>query len=97
MSAHEDRPELRVLSADDCYQLLATRQIGRLGVNAEHYPVIFPVNYALDRVGVIVIRTNAGTKLCRSEPRERDILKWITSISRLAVAGACSCAASPRK
>lgn len=63
MTASEQGPELRVLSADDCYRLLATHQIGRLGVNAEHYPLIFPVNYALDQAGVIVIRTDAGTKL----------------------------------
>ena len=69
MSADEDRPELRVLSADECYQLLATQQIGRLGVNAEHYPVIFPVNFALDRAGVIVVRTNAGTSLPRLTTR----------------------------
>jgi nitroimidazol reductase NimA-like FMN-containing flavoprotein (pyridoxamine 5'-phosphate oxidase superfamily) len=67
MSADEDRPELRVLSADECYQLLATQRIGRRGVNAEHYPVIFPVNFALDRAGVIVIRTNAGTKLAAAD------------------------------
>jgi nitroimidazol reductase NimA-like FMN-containing flavoprotein (pyridoxamine 5'-phosphate oxidase superfamily) len=63
MTAGERRPELQVLSADDCYRLLATQQIGRLGVNAEHYPLILPVNYALDHAGVIVIRTDAGTKL----------------------------------
>lgn len=62
MNASEYPPELQVLSAEDCYALLATQQIGRLGVNAEHYPLIFPVNYALDH-GVIVIRTNASTKL----------------------------------
>jgi len=62
MTAGERRPELQILSDDDCYRLLATQQIGRLGVNAEHYPLIFPVNYALDH-GVIVIRTDAGTKL----------------------------------
>src|SRR5690348_7900465 len=54
MTTSEDRPELRVISSDDCYRLLATQQIGRLGVNAEHYPLIFPVNYALDEAGVIV-------------------------------------------
>jgi nitroimidazol reductase NimA-like FMN-containing flavoprotein (pyridoxamine 5'-phosphate oxidase superfamily) len=58
--------ELLVLSGDECYRLLATEQIGRLGVNAEHYPLIFPVNYALDR-GVIVIRTNVGTKLTAAD------------------------------
>jgi nitroimidazol reductase NimA-like FMN-containing flavoprotein (pyridoxamine 5'-phosphate oxidase superfamily) len=62
MTAGERGAELRVLSDDDCYRLLATQQIGRLGVNAEHYPLIFPVNYALDH-GVIVIRTGEGTKL----------------------------------
>ena len=41
--------------------MLATRQVGRLGVIAEHYPLIFPVNYALDH-DVIVIRTGKGTK-----------------------------------
>jgi uncharacterized protein len=56
------RPELAELDADECYRLLATHEIGRLGVNAEHYPLIFPVNYALDRE-VIVIRTHPGTKL----------------------------------
>jgi nitroimidazol reductase NimA-like FMN-containing flavoprotein (pyridoxamine 5'-phosphate oxidase superfamily) len=63
MTTGEGGPELQVLSDDDCYRLLATQQIGRLGVNAERYPLIFPVNYALDQAGVIVIRTAAGTKL----------------------------------
>lgn len=67
MTANEDRPELRVISADECYLLLATQQIGRLGVNADHYPLIFPVNYALDEAGVIVIRTNVGTKLAAAD------------------------------
>jgi nitroimidazol reductase NimA-like FMN-containing flavoprotein (pyridoxamine 5'-phosphate oxidase superfamily) len=58
--------DLQVLDADECYRLLATQQIGRLGVNAEHYPLIFPVNYAIDR-DVIVIRTGAGTKLSAAD------------------------------
>jgi uncharacterized protein len=61
-----ERSGLEVLGIDDCYRLLATQQIGRLGVNAEHYPLIFPVNYALDQ-GVIVIRTNAGIKLAAAD------------------------------
>lgn len=61
-----ERSGLEVLGIDDCYRLLATQQIGRLGVHAEHYPLIFPVNYALDQ-GVIVIRTNAGTKLAAAD------------------------------
>ena len=55
-------PEVVELDADQCYRLLATHEIGRLGVNAEHFPLIFPVNYALDR-DAIVVRTQPGTKL----------------------------------
>ena len=55
-------PSLQALTAEECYLLLATQQVGRLGVNAEHYPLIFPVNYGLDH-GVVVIRTAPGTKL----------------------------------
>jgi uncharacterized protein len=55
-------PELVELDAEQCYRLLATHEIGRLGVNAEHFPLIFPVNYALDR-DAIVVRTRPGTKL----------------------------------
>jgi nitroimidazol reductase NimA-like FMN-containing flavoprotein (pyridoxamine 5'-phosphate oxidase superfamily) len=54
------------IDGDECYRLLATQQIGRLGVNAEHYPLIFPVNYGIDH-GVIVIRTGAGTKLAAAD------------------------------
>ncbi|GAA5113102.1 pyridoxamine 5'-phosphate oxidase family protein [Pseudonocardia adelaidensis] len=61
-SDHERGAELQVLTTDECYRLLATRQIGRLGVNAEHYPLIIPLNYAVDR-DVIVMRMAPGTKL----------------------------------
>jgi nitroimidazol reductase NimA-like FMN-containing flavoprotein (pyridoxamine 5'-phosphate oxidase superfamily) len=67
MTTSQNGAELRVISADDCYRLLATQQIGRLGVNAEHYPLIFPVNYAVDEAGVIVVRTNAGTKFAAAD------------------------------
>jgi uncharacterized protein len=53
---------LTTLAADECYRLLSTHEVGRIGVNAEHYPLIFPVNYALDGT-TIVIRTAPGTKL----------------------------------
>ena len=59
--------KMQELSSDECYRLLATQQIGRLGVNAEHYPLIFPVNYALDSAGVIVVRTHPGTKLAAAD------------------------------
>ncbi len=55
-----------LIPAEDCYRLLATQEIGRLGLNAEHYPLIFPVNYALDGT-TLVIRTHAGTILGAAE------------------------------
>src|SRR3954447_20339534 len=60
------RQGLQDLGADDCYRLLATQEIGRLGVNAEHYPLIFPVNFGLDGT-TIVMRTEPGTKLAAAE------------------------------
>ncbi len=61
MTEHPAEAKLLELSHDECFALLATRQVGRLGVIAEQYPLIFPVNYALDH-DVIVIRTGGGTK-----------------------------------
>jgi nitroimidazol reductase NimA-like FMN-containing flavoprotein (pyridoxamine 5'-phosphate oxidase superfamily) len=66
MTDHEREAELQVLTSDECYRLLATQQIGRLGVNAEHYPLIFPVNYALEH-DVIVLRMAPGTKLTAAQ------------------------------
>ena len=59
-------PTMRVIPADECYRLLGTHEIGRLGLIAEHYPLILPVNYALDGT-TVVIRTHAGTILCAAE------------------------------
>jgi uncharacterized protein len=66
MTDREHDAEMQVLTPEECYRLLATQQIGRLGVNAEHYPLIFPVNYALDR-DVIVMRMGVGTKLLAAD------------------------------
>ena len=62
----EHHSELQVIPAEECYRLLTTRQIGRIGVNAEHYPLIVPVNYALDR-DVVVLRMGAGTTLAAAD------------------------------
>jgi uncharacterized protein len=51
---------MHVIPAEECYRLLRTQEIGRLALIAEHYPLIFPVNYALDGT-TLVIRTHAGT------------------------------------
>ena len=57
---------LQVIPAEECYRLLATQEIGRIGVNAEHYPLILPVNYALDGT-TIVLRTGSGVILHAAE------------------------------
>jgi uncharacterized protein len=62
MTTGGDSPQLQSLSNAECFALIATQQVGRLGVIADGYPLIFPVNYGLD-LGVIVIRTGTGTKL----------------------------------
>jgi nitroimidazol reductase NimA-like FMN-containing flavoprotein (pyridoxamine 5'-phosphate oxidase superfamily) len=57
-----DEPSLQVLSNDECWTLLASQQVGRLAVVAGHYPLVVPVNYALDR-RILVVRTGEGTLL----------------------------------
>ena len=47
-----------VLPADECRTLLATRQLGRIGLQGGTFPVILPVNYGLDG-DVVVIRTDS--------------------------------------
>ena len=61
-AAGDPGPTMQVIPADECYRLLATQELGRLGVIAEHYPLIVPVNYGLDGT-TIVIRTHPGTTL----------------------------------
>ncbi|GED97332.1 pyridoxamine 5'-phosphate oxidase family protein [Gordonia crocea] len=53
---------VEVLSEDQAWELLATRQLGRVATSVGDQPEIFPINfYAGD--GKIVFRTAAGTKL----------------------------------
>jgi nitroimidazol reductase NimA-like FMN-containing flavoprotein (pyridoxamine 5'-phosphate oxidase superfamily) len=53
---------LEVLDRRECLQLLGAHRFGRLAVVVEDQPLVFPVNYALDRDDV-VFRTDPGTKL----------------------------------
>jgi nitroimidazol reductase NimA-like FMN-containing flavoprotein (pyridoxamine 5'-phosphate oxidase superfamily) len=65
MTAGSD-PTMNVLSTDECFALLATHEIGRVGVLAGGYPLILPVNYRLDGT-TVVIRTHPGTILRSAE------------------------------
>jgi uncharacterized protein len=61
-----DDGTLEVLDTEECLRLLATQEIGRLGLPGRHFPLILPVNYKLDR-NVIVIRTNADSALAAAD------------------------------
>jgi len=65
-SLEAQAPSMSVLSSEECYTLLGTRHIGRLGVIAEHYPLIIPMNYALDH-RVLVVRSQPGVKLSNTD------------------------------
>ncbi len=62
-------PTMDVISTEECYRLLASQEIGRIGVVVEHYPLILPVNYRLDGT-TVVIRTHPGTILRAAEHAE---------------------------
>jgi nitroimidazol reductase NimA-like FMN-containing flavoprotein (pyridoxamine 5'-phosphate oxidase superfamily) len=58
--------QIEALSGMECYRLLATQQVGRLGVDVGRYPLIFPVNYALDG-DTILVRTRPDTTLTAAD------------------------------
>ncbi|HZB72241.1 MAG TPA: pyridoxamine 5'-phosphate oxidase family protein [Acidimicrobiales bacterium] len=53
---------MEFLSQAECWQLLASHAVGRLGVATRTGPEIYPVNYVLDDEA-IVFRTDPGGKL----------------------------------
>ncbi len=63
-------PETEVLPANECWELLRTTSIGRLGVIIDDHPDIFPVNYKVDH-GAVVFRVGEGTKLTALKDREQ--------------------------
>jgi uncharacterized protein len=59
-------PQRRVLwqelTKSECFELLSREQLGRVAVVDDRGPVVFPVNFVLDR-HMVVFRTDEGTKL----------------------------------
>ena len=53
---------LRVLSDDECVELLKRHRLGRVALSIDGWPAILPVNYLYDGTSV-VIRTAPGAKL----------------------------------
>jgi nitroimidazol reductase NimA-like FMN-containing flavoprotein (pyridoxamine 5'-phosphate oxidase superfamily) len=50
------------LTKSECFALLAREQLGRVAVVDDRGPIVFPVNFVLDR-HMVVFRTDEGTKL----------------------------------
>ena len=57
-----DPGSLDDLDAEECWRLLATQPVGRVAVIVGHYPLVFPVNFAVDGQA-IVYRTGTGAKV----------------------------------
>lgn len=53
---------LEILSEGECWRLLASQTIGRVGLSLGALPAIFPVNFVLED-GNVVFRTGEGLKL----------------------------------
>ena len=59
----EPRPgRWQELTKSECFELLANEHLGRVAVVDDRGPVVFPVNFVLDR-HTVVFRTEQGTKL----------------------------------
>jgi nitroimidazol reductase NimA-like FMN-containing flavoprotein (pyridoxamine 5'-phosphate oxidase superfamily) len=50
------------LTKSECFELLAGERLGRVAVVDDQGPIVFPVNFVLDR-HMVVFRTDEGTKL----------------------------------
>jgi nitroimidazol reductase NimA-like FMN-containing flavoprotein (pyridoxamine 5'-phosphate oxidase superfamily) len=50
------------LTKSQCFELLARERLGRVAVVDDLGPVVFPVNFILDR-HMVIFRTSEGTKL----------------------------------
>jgi uncharacterized protein len=62
MPTVDSRTRLEVLDREECLRLLASQPVGRVAVVIDVWPMIFPVNYALDGDS-IVFRSDDGSKV----------------------------------
>lgn len=58
----DNRQLLRELSEERCWELLKQKQVGRLAVSIRNKPDVFPVNYKVAGM-VLIVRTSPGLKL----------------------------------
>lgn len=66
MSDFDNDPTMEVLSRARCYQLLSGRSVGRIGVVIDEYPLIVPVNFAMDG-DTVVVRTTRDSVVGRAD------------------------------
>ncbi len=62
MATTDPRTGLEIIDEDECWSLVAGKEIGRLAVSIANDPDVFPLNYRVDD-RTIVIRTIPGLKL----------------------------------
>lgn len=77
-SANLDRLGLEVLSADECWALLASTPIGRVAFVDAGEPSVFPVTHAVQG-HTIVFRSGSGTKLeaaAMAQPLAFEVDGW---------------------
>ncbi len=77
-----DHQGLDVLSSEECFNLLAGEEIGRVGFNERGTTVILPVNYACVAESIL-FRTAPGSKLdlaVRNGPASFEVDDWDTEM-----------------
>jgi hypothetical protein len=73
------------LDREECEQLLASHDVGRLAVVVDGHPHVVPVNYVTPGGGIVVFRTSAGTVL--TEASLRDVAFEVDEVDRTTHAG----------
>jgi nitroimidazol reductase NimA-like FMN-containing flavoprotein (pyridoxamine 5'-phosphate oxidase superfamily) len=81
--------DIEELGSAECWELLASQQVGRIGFVAEAQPVILPVNYAVDGT-TVVFRTAPGGKLNAAIQGQRVAFQVDELSTRAVGGGACS-------
>ena len=71
------RARWQELTKAECFELLSAERLGRVAVVDDQGPIIFPVNFVLDR-HMVVFRTDEGTKLgaAARPPRSLTRQSW---------------------
>jgi nitroimidazol reductase NimA-like FMN-containing flavoprotein (pyridoxamine 5'-phosphate oxidase superfamily) len=62
MREESDRTQVEILPRPECFRLLASQTVGRLGFVVGDQPLVLPINFAVVR-DVVVFRTGRGSKL----------------------------------